>query len=273
MKKRTSGWAFFAFVVVVTAILALPNIGAEPIGPTISVLSNSTMPNPNSTKVNSTNGTISPGGFIFTLLMDSEQQNRRWKAYVGNVTGKLVLDDADGNSIFQWQLSAITGEVYASRASTSINWTGINCSWVADGKTNRAEGLSSNRTPEHNENIILSQTNKDDNVTATFRYKNHSSIEVGSRAIGKDECFSLQTWQRNAEQTFGDSDNANFTQVLLYDAALGKTDGNIIYATELETDKTGYRTDQTYDFQLVLPEVGTSSWTSSTPYYFYVELT
>lgn len=263
----------FLIIAISTALcLLLTFVYAEPVGPSISVLGNTTKVLAQGSIVNSTNGTNSPGGFIFTLSMNSEQQNRRWKAYVGNVTGKLVLDDADGNSIFQWTLSTVTGEVYASRAST-INWTGINCTWTADGKANRTEGLSSNRTPENDENLYLNQIYLDDNITTTFRYTNHTSMQIGSRLFGKDECYSVQTWQRNAEQTFEDSDNANFTQVILYDGAFNTTGGNVVYETKIENNIAGYDSSETYDFQMILPEDGRPTWTSSTAYYFYVELT
>ena len=83
--------------------------------------------------------------------------------------------------------------------------------------------------------------------------------------------------------------NDDFEEVLLYDGGyqgsnvsnggINQTNNtnfkNIVYASIIEEDAHGYRgnaDNQTYDFQMLLPEVGLSSWTSSTPYYFYVEL-
>ena len=42
----------------------------------------------------------------------------------------------------------------------------------------------------------------------------------------------------------------------------------------IEQNADGYRGQlgETYDFQMIVPEVGLDSWTSSTAYYFYVEL-
>lgn len=274
-------------IVIFSAMLSLflTSVHAAPIGPTAEVLGNTTKNATAATKINSTvNGTglvdISPGGYIFTTRLTSVQQNTRWKAYVGNVTGTLVLDDAYNNRIFAWTLSSVAGEVYATRASGDINWSGINCTWIADGRDNKTDDMInrslSNRTPEHNEEIVLSHTSassKDDNVTATFNLRNHSSITVGSVVIGKDECFTVQTYQNSAEQTFDDSDNANFTQIILYDAAYNITNGNVVYAAPIEDEVTGYRSDSTYDFQMIVPEDGTVGFSGSTAYYFYVELT
>ena len=252
-----------------TLSILLTLVIADPVGPTITIYGNSTKGVSPGTKINSTiNGTISPGGYIFTIGLNALQQNTRWKAYVGNVTGTLTLDDANDNTLFQWSLTSISGEVYATRSST-VNWTGINCTWRGESVSRYNE---SNRTVEERENLALSHISADDNITRTFRFANHSSLIVGAKTIGKNECFSLQTYQRDGPQTFSDSDLANFTQVILYDGT-NTTNGNVIYETKIENDKTGYRSDSTYDFQILLPENGNPSFIGSTAYYFYVELT
>lgn len=258
------------FVIFISLIIFVSISSALPTGPTVTVYGNSSKATAAGTKINSSvNGTISPGGFIFTTALNSLQQNTRWKAYVGNVTGTLTLDDAQDNTIFQWSLSTVTGEVYATRASGTINWSGINCTWRGERVPFYNE---SNRTVEETENLALSHTNKDDNITTTFRYANHSQIVVGSIIIPKNTCFALNTWQNDRAQVFADSNNANFTQVILYDGT-NTTNGNIVYETKIENDMTGYRSDSTYDFQILLPENGANGFSSSTAYYFYVELT
>lgn len=262
------------FLIILLSIflsLVLTAVHAVPIGPTVTILGNQSKASAVATKVNTTiNGTISPGGYIFTASLNSIQQNTRWKGYVGNVTGTLVLDDANDNRLFAWTLSTVTGEVYATRASGNINWTGINCTWIYEGSRRANE---SNRSAEAAENAALSHTNKDDNITTTFSNTNHSSITIGSVVIGKNECFSAQTYQSGAAQVFANSNDANFTQVILYDGAFNTSGGNIVYETKIENDITGYRSDSTYDFQMILPENGAVGFSSSTAYYFYVELT
>ena len=183
------------------------------------------------------------------------------------------MDDANDNTLFSWTLgTSIAGEVYATRASGNVNWTGINCTWIAD-IVNVSNRLNSNRSIEKIENSALSHTNKDDNITATFVKQNHTSITIGSVVIGKNECYSVQPYQRDAAQGYTDSNTANFTEVILFDGAKNQTTGNVVYETKIESDLTGYRTDSTYDFQMIVPESGAVGFTSSTAYYFYVELT
>lgn len=272
IQNRNLKLSLVTIMIILSTIFYAYTIAAEPVGPTITVLGNTSKAAAAATKVNGTNGTKSPGGFIFTLSLDSRQQNNRWKGYVGNVTGTFALDDSNDYTMFEWSLTSIAGEVYATRASGTVNWTSINCTWIADSKLNASDGLQSNRSPEHNENLFLNHRNKDDNVSATFDKANHSAIEVGSIVIGKNECFSVQTWQKDNAQSFQDSDNANFTQVILYDGSLGEHNGNVVYATIIESDNTAYDSTETYDFQMLLPEDSSLGFSSSTAYYFYVEL-
>src|SRR3989338_5778472 len=266
----------FLIVIFSTILsLALTAVNAAPIGPTVTAVGNETKPTAAGTKVNGSFEGNTSGGHIFTTNLDSQQQNVRWKGYVGNVTGTLVLDDASDNTLFSWTLSStLTGEVYATRASGNINWTGINCTWIADGRFNKTMDMlnysSSNRTPEHDENEALSHTNADDNITATFATTstNHSSLTIGSVVIGKDECFTLQTYQKDSAQTFADSTDANFTEIILYDGAYNRSNGNVVYATIVEQNDKDYDSADTYDFQMIVPESGAVGFSGSTAYYF-----
>lgn len=259
----------FICVVLFFILFIVTHVIAMPVSPTITVLKNTTKLNAPGTMINSTiNGSISPGGFIFTISLNSRQQNLRWKAFVGNVTGTFVLEDSAQYALYEWTVASIAGEVYATRSSTPINWSRINCSWVGEGVTGYNE---SNRTIEELENKALNHTSPDDNITATFTYVNHSQMVIGGVVIGKDECFSIHTWQKGAAQSYNDSDNANFTQLILYDGT-NTTNGAVVYATEIETNNVGYNSLETYDFQMLLPENSKVGFSGSTPYYFFVEL-
>jgi hypothetical protein len=276
IKKELLNTLFLVIIFSIILSIAFTAVNAAPVGPTVTFLGNGTK---NTTAAAIVNGSFegnTSGGYIFTLDLVSSQQNTRWKAYVGNVTGTLVLDDASDNRIFAWTLSTVTGEVYATRSSGNINWSGINCTWIADARDNETDDMInrsvSNRTPEYNENVALSHTNKEDNITATFALRNHSSITIGSVVIGKDECYSVHTYIESSAQSYTDSDTGNFTELILYDGAYNSSNGNVVYATPMEDDKTGYRSDSTYDFQMIVPEDGSVGFSSSTAYYFYVEL-
>ena len=217
---------------------------AVPSGPTITFISNETKQPSNAAIINTTGGSIS------TVYLNATTQNLRWKAYVGNVTGTLTLDDGNDNSLFDWTLTQINGEVYATRFSGSINWSGVNCS---------------NSTHIALENIALNHTNKDDNITTTFSTQTHGEFFAGTRQILSNTCYSVHTFVNNSAQS------SLFEEIILYDGT-NISNGNIIYAAPLEQDAYGFDRGL-YDFQMIVPEVGLATWTSSTAYYFYAELT
>src|SRR3989339_1648154 len=111
-------------ICILIILIAISYVYAAPIGPTVTTISNTTKAAAGAATVNGTgNDTTYPnkaGGFIFKINLNSEQQNSRWKAYVGNVTGTLTLDDANSYTIYDWAITtSLTGEVYATRASGS----------------------------------------------------------------------------------------------------------------------------------------------------------
>jgi len=56
-----------------------------------------------------------------------------------------------------------------------------------------------------------------------------------------------------------------FEEMVMYDGT------STVFATILEDQETGY--DGTnYDFQMLVPDNGSASWTGAIPYYVYVEL-
>jgi hypothetical protein len=74
------------------------------------------------------NATIRPadshtaaGGSFTTLVLNITSQTSKWKAYVGNVSGKLTLDNSRNMTIYDWALTSVQGEVYVSR-NNSINF-------------------------------------------------------------------------------------------------------------------------------------------------------
>lgn len=244
MKSIKLNGSYGIIVMILAAVTVIMAAYAAPIGPTITIISNETKQPASAAIINTT------GGSITTIVLNATTQNTRWKAYVGNVTGALTLDDANDNTIFQWSLTAVTGEVYATRASGNVNWSGANCS---------------NSTHISNENLALNHSNKDDNITKTFNQQSHDGFFVGVREILANTCFSLRTYINSTSQS------ANFEEIVLYDGS-NVTNGNIIYATPLEQDAYGFD-NSTYDFQMIVPENGLATWTGSTAYYFYVELT
>jgi hypothetical protein len=235
-------FAIIAVFILGIAIMAAFT-SATPAGVTIIPIRNETgTPRPASF-INTTGGTIA------TVNLNGSTQDVRWKAFVGNVSGTLTLDDAAGSTVYDWAATAPSGEIYATRGSGILNWSGISCA---------------NSTHLSREDFSMNHTSKDDNISRTFSTKVHNPFYVGLTQIAQNACYSIHTYVNDSAQS------ARFEEMVLYDGTT-LTNGNVVYSTILETDKSGYN-NQTYDFQMILPERGLDGWQSSTPYYFYLEL-
>jgi len=207
------------------------------------------------------------GGKIYTVHINATQQTRRWKAYIGNVTGSYVLEDGAGSKVYEWSsVTSVTGQVFVTRNDTSPNWGNINCTWAFAGSMDN----NNDRSLEEEENTALNHASPDDNISATFHYMNHTSFWVGSVQIPANYCWNLNPYIANTSQS--DSAYADtFDELLLYENSTG-----IIYTAQIEMEQPGYMSDisggATYDFQVLLPEYSGPTFESSTAYYFYLEL-
>jgi hypothetical protein len=187
------------------------------------------------------------GGTFTTIVLNVTSQNLKWKAYIGNVTGVLTLDDEEDYSIFQWDVSEFSGSVFASR-NDSITWDNVAC--ASDINITR-EDTAMDHT-----------TTADDSINTTFKIKVHKQFWVGTKNIAQSSCRSAFTWANDTAQT--PSVDAPFQEVLLHDGL------NMIYTTFIYDDAQGFDFND-YDFQMIVPENGVAS-NPNTRYYFYMEL-
>lgn len=186
------------------------------------------------------------GGSFTTLVFNTTSQTPRWKAYVGNVTGSFTLDDADGNTLYDWTATTFTGEVYSSR-SNSVDWDAIRCA---------QDALI---TTEHTAlNMTAAQV---DNVNRTFNDTIHTDFFIGSTYFTNSTCRAIATYVNDTAQA--PDEDADFQVVLLDDT------NNLVFAALLEQNLPGFD-NLPYDFQMIVPE----SDQAVTPhvYYFYTEL-
>jgi hypothetical protein len=209
---------------------------------------------PGITQIRVDNGTTRPatsittsGGTIATIVLNATTQNPHWKAYVGNVSGRLMLEDAQGYSIYEWNLTIPAGEVYVTR-NNSISWVNIRC---ANSSNMAYEDLIMNHTPS-----------ADDSITNTFTRNIHRSFWAANTEFAQNQCnHTLSTFVNGTAQI----STSFFQEIVLWD------NSNIVYATIMENSVIGFNR-RDYDFQMIVPERGWDGPVTSTPYYFYVEL-
>jgi len=230
-------------VLALCCILLSPAFAAEqPVGPN-RIVNKSTETAP----VRSAYLLNTSGGTFTTLLINITAQTYRWKAYAGNVTGKLTLDDNLNYTIYDWNIASVAGEVYATRKSSIVQWSSIRC---ANKSTIRTEEIRLN----------ISSAN-DDGINRTFMSSSlsHDEFYVATTRFAAGTCKSIATYVNSTSQA------AKFQEVALYDSSY------IVYAGLLENKQRGFDNNY-YDFQLILPESGLEAQQAPTAYYFYVEL-
>lgn len=219
---------------------------ADPSG--ASIVSNETASQPTRTPESRNDS----GGTITTIILSSIQQNNRWKAYVGNVSGYLSLDDAAGNTIYDWNVGGTaSGELYVTRYA-SVSFANITC--ITDGNISAESAYM---------NMTLAQQ---DGVNMTFNYTSHQAITIGTVppvSLGANSCRSTATYVNDTRQAAMDGSQL-FQEVLAQDQA-----SRVVYITILNNDQTGFN-NRSYDFQIIVPENPVNL--SQTVYYFFTEL-
>jgi len=190
---------------------------------------------------------VTAGGSFTTMVLNGTFQTQKWKAYVGNVTGIISLDDANKNTIYDWNLAIISGEVYVTRNET-VDWSTVTC--------------ADNTSLGKEEAFLNINTTSADSINNTFNDTIHQEFYVGTQQIIASSCRAIATYINDAQQVV--DENADFQEVLLEDA-----NENMVFAGIIENSLAGYD-NSAFDFQMIVPE----DETSQTPneYYFYVEI-
>lgn len=206
--------------------------------------------------ISNTTETVSPasagssttaGGSFTTLVLNATTQTPRWKAYVGNVTGRFALRSAQNSTIYDWQGAYTNGEVYASR-SESVSWTSISCV--------QNSSIASEETALNMTDVSV------DSINNTFNKTMHKAFYVGTTRISNSTCRAIATYVNNASQPA--SESADFQEVLLQDASQ-----SLVFAAILSPHTVGFD-GKSYDFQMIVPE--SEYVTTPHTYYFWVEL-
>ncbi len=249
-QKQMMALVLMAVMFVSTIVL----VYGDPTGSTI--LNSETLGAPSSTA----DSRADPRGTITVLSLSVTQQDQNWKGYVGNVSGRLTLDDANSFTIYDWEVVGSTaGEVYVSRNESPV-FTNVSC--------------VTNTTIQKDDTFLGISSTAADSVNRTYRHFNHDAITIGGNVNGTNplvanSCRSTATYINDTNQTL---DGSQFYQAVLAQ----DSQNNTIFITVLDDNAWGFNNNvsdndvnKTYDFQIIIPEASTGS---ATTYYFWTEL-
>ncbi len=175
-----------------------------------------------------------------------------WQGYYGNVSGAIILADGDDKMLYNWSLVSPEGEVYAStNGSGEISWSNVACFNMGN------HGAL--------ETLFNISTDDVDGVNETFQTgNNHDPFYTAGTFFNTGTCPSTQIFDSSGEG----ADN-HFEEVLLTDQS---DPVQVIFASLLEEEDVQGFNGEYYDFEMLVLEKGKNADTSTTPYYFYVEL-
>ncbi len=178
------------------------------------------------------------GGNVTELDISARTQSDNWQGYWGQVTGWIVLEDDSGDQFYNWSVLTPSGEVYATRNTTTPAFGGMACGGMAS------------------EDTELGLTGEDDSVASTYTENAAGAYTIAGNSV--DCSGSLNTehaWQDDGSDFAGE-------MALLNDGA-----NRWVYMALISNDANGFE-GSAVDFQLMVPT--TNSGTAD--YYFYAEL-
>jgi len=210
-------------------------------------------------------------GNVTELNIYGYSTTQSWQGYFGNVSGTIQLADSSDNVLYNWSLADPAGEVYSS-TNSSISWSNIQCfNFTANqsygdesgnGGTTNLGGLNLTGL-ENNFNINSSDVDGVDETFTLLGAGTHDLFYTANQEFSEGECRSTRV--------FGDTGtgvNDEFEEALLYEP----TTGSVIFASLLEPASVLGFDNADYDFEMLVLEDGHGADTSTTPYYFFVEL-
>jgi len=187
--------------------------------------------------LNQSNVTVQ-GGNITWLDIDGDQGTSIWQGFFGTVTGGIVLEDASGSNMYDWNLVKAEGEILATRYIVS-DWSKVNC-------TNQTEIYQE----EERLNIANSSSQ---GINDTFLNTTHPSFEIAGRLM--TGCRSTLT------------DNSTNPKVVFWNVLLNANSTTTIYTAIMQDDTIGFN-GTAVDFQLMVP---TNYSTGQAVYNLYLE--
>jgi hypothetical protein len=214
-------------------------------------------------------------GNVTEINLFGRSQTKHWQGYYGEVTGIIVLDDAQNWTMYDWYNPEPKGEIYATVNSTAPDWATTACF--------RFTGIDNHTDSPLNvtywENFYNITADAVDGIDETFNISNHPEFSVGAFTVQANNCSSTFTYMNDSRQDVF-STSSKFSEILLTDST-----GQLIFTTILENKDDLNNTDilgfdaVTHDFQMLVAEDGTSKDTATgaknlnpTTYYFYIDI-
>ncbi|MEM2131576.1 MAG: hypothetical protein QXR96_03560, partial [Candidatus Woesearchaeota archaeon] len=126
-------------------------------------------------------------GNISELTIYGRSQTKHWQGYYGEVSGVIVLDDAQNWTMYDWPNPEPKGEIYATVNLTTPVWNTIQCFNYSGTYT------GGNNHTVFWETFFNMTYNDVDGIDETFNITTHPAFDVGEFTITQNTCPSTFT--------------------------------------------------------------------------------
>jgi len=265
MITKESKYAILGLIFLVLAIsLIIPLAGAvTPTGGSV------TAGTPQTTTADTAGNNSAFAGNTTYISITAFSSTQAWQGYFGNVSGTIQLADASDNIIYNWTLAEPQGEVYSSTNST-ITWPNIQCFNFTANVTGSAGAAGATNLAGTNLSVLESRfnilTDDVDGVNETFSFTpsgdGHDAFTTANLQFSAGECLSTKVYSPSGPVA------NQFEEIIMYEPATT----SVVFASLLEEGTLNGFNSQDNDFEMIVPEDGHGTDTSTTTYYFFVEL-
>jgi hypothetical protein len=263
----------FLLLALLTVFLSTTISALAPFGANVANISSVRAPE------DTAGSTDAMAGNVSELTISGYSLTQSWQGYFGNVSGTIMLADLGDNVMYNWSLASPEGEIYASK-NNSIIWNYVQClNFSADGTYGDiATGGNPGATNTQGTNLAIlnaefgidfgdvdapNNTFSLDGSHESGEYYFHDLFYTNNLEFLAGECLSTNVFGAS-----NSSENNTFQEVLLYEP----TTSSVIFTSILDEETPLGFDAKPHDFEMLVLENGHLTDTSTTPYYFWVEL-
>jgi len=264
-RKRVFAYGIFSALILLALSMSFPvSYAIEPFGATVNVTNISRAIPDAAGSDNAFAGNVSE------MKINGYSITQSWQGYYGNVSGTIQLADSSDFVMYNWSATTPSGEVYAS-TNSSIQWMNVQCfNYTAAGNFT-SDTAQAGGTSLYGRNLSQLEAQYGllaadvDGVDETFSLSGagtHDQFFTANRQFSEGECRNTRVYDSS-----GAGVSNNFEEVLLYEPATT----SLIFTSIIENDVSGFNS-RSSDFEMLVLENGHGTDTSSTTYYFFIEL-
>ena len=202
------------------------------------------------TRTSPTPGNVTAdGGNVTEVNISISSQTQVWQGFFGEINGSIVLEDASGDLFYSWNVSNVSGEVYASRRS-NVNFAIIfpmnNCT---------------------TDNILTGASFSDSANETFFPFSNSNPFAIGLVTINASTACSTHPYVSSAPTS------GAFEEIVVSDDPNNRSNASSSFNSttwvgRIHSNTAGFD-GATHDYQLLVPVNRTAG---VNVYFFYAEL-